>query len=263
MNRGSVQKMKEQQYPYQFGFSERYAPYLFDPQRQNQKAEKVMAILRDYYGGPGSLKGLSLLDIGCSAGLMTKRYGEEFGRVVGIDIDAPAIEFAQHNLATDNLKFSVRDGMNTRFEDGTFDVVTCCHIYEHVPNREKLLAEIHRVLKKGGVCYFAGHNRISLIEPHHGLPFLSLLPKPAANMYLRIFGKGDFYYERLLTSRGLRRLVSRFDRIDYTAKSVENPLKYCATDMLEPGSLKQMLARMVLKSAYFLCPTYIWLLLKS
>jgi 2-polyprenyl-3-methyl-5-hydroxy-6-metoxy-1,4-benzoquinol methylase len=255
--------MKRQRNPYQYGFSERYASFLFDPQRQNQKAEKVKAILRDYFGGPNPLKKLSLLDIGCSAGLMTQRYSEEFGCVVGIDIDAPAIEFAQHNLATDNLSFLVRDGLNTGFEQEAFDVVTCCHIYEHVPNREKLLAEIHRVLKKGGVCYFAGHNRISLIEPHYGLPLLSLLPKPAANIYLRVFGKGDFYYERLLSSRGLRKLVSAFDRVDYTVKSVEDPLKYCATDMLEPGSVKQMLAKMILKSAYFLCPTYIWLLLKT
>jgi len=42
------------------------------------------------------------------------------------------------------------DLMNIPFNDNYFDIVMCCHILEHVPNLEKGLSEIYRVLKKGG-----------------------------------------------------------------------------------------------------------------
>lgn len=254
--------MSDQNHTYQLGYSEQYAQYQFDSARQDQKAQKVLAVLEDYYGGPGSLGDLTLLDMGCSAGLMTKPYSERFGKVVGVDIDAPAVEYASRCYSSERMQFFVADAMNTGLDNASFDVVTCTHIYEHVPDFHALLAEIYRVLKPGGICYFAAHNRLCFTEPHHGLPFLSVLPKPLAHRYLHLAGKGDYYYENLLSLKQLRRLVSRFDIVDYTKKVIEEPVKYHATDLLVQGSLKQRIALLVLDVAYFLCPTFIWLLRK-
>jgi 2-polyprenyl-3-methyl-5-hydroxy-6-metoxy-1,4-benzoquinol methylase len=254
--------MSDRNHPYQLGYAEQYAQYQFDSARQDQKAAKVLAVLEDYYGGPGSLEDLTLLDMGCSAGLMTKPYSERFGKVVGVDIDAPAVRHAAKCYSSERLQFLVADAMNTGLEAGSFDVVTCTHIYEHVPDFHALMDEIRRVLKPGGICYFAAHNRLCLMEPHYGLPLLSVLPKTLAHRYLRCLGKGDRYYETLLTLRSLRRLVADFHIIDYTKRIIENPVKYRATDLLVPGSGKQRIALFVLDLAYFLCPTYIWLLRK-
>jgi 2-polyprenyl-3-methyl-5-hydroxy-6-metoxy-1,4-benzoquinol methylase len=254
--------MSEQDHVYQLGYAEQYAEYQFDAARQDQKAQKVLAVLQDHYGGPESLRDLSLLDMGCSAGLMTKPYSEKFGRVVGIDIDAPAVEYASHTYSSEGLQFLVRDAMETGLPSETFNVVTCTHIYEHVPDYHKLIAEIYRVLKPGGICYFAAHNRLCLVEPHYGLPLLSVLPKPLAHRYLRLFGKGNHYYENLLPLGRLRRLVSRFEIIDYTKQVIQDPVKFHATDLLAPGSLQQKAALAILAVAYFLCPTFIWLLRK-
>ena len=36
------------------------------------------------------------------------------------------------------------------FEDESFDVILCNHVLEHIPNDEKALKELYRILKKGG-----------------------------------------------------------------------------------------------------------------
>lgn len=255
--------MSQHDYTYQLGYSDYFAKYQFDPERQDLKARKVIAVLEDYFGGPGSLRTLSLLDIGCSAGLMTRLYAEKFQNVTGIDIDEPAVDHASRHFSSERAHFFVRDAMHTGLDDETFDAVTCTHIYEHVPDYRQLMAEIYRVLKKGGVCYFAAQNRLCFMEPHYALPLLSVVPKPLAHIYIRSFRSQSFYYENLLLLGQLKRLVSRFAVKDYTRAIIQDPVRYCATDLLVPGSLKQRIALAVLDRAYFLCPTFVWILVKK
>ena len=244
---------------YQHNYSKR-GRSLHDRKIRRQKANKTIAVLEDYIG---DLKALSALDIGCSTGLMTELYAEKFKKIIGIDIDKPAIEFAIQNSLQTNLEFYVKDAMNTRFEDESFDVVICTHTYEHVPDSLKLMAEIYRVLKFQGVCYFAAGNRLRLIEPHYKLPLLSVIPKSFAHIYLRLFRKGDFYYENHLTLWGLRKLVSQFTIIDYTPKIIRNPEKFYVTEMLRSGSIYQKLSLAFLRIAFWISPSYIWLLQKQ
>jgi 2-polyprenyl-3-methyl-5-hydroxy-6-metoxy-1,4-benzoquinol methylase len=247
---------------YQTGYSEYFAKYQYDETIQDQKAQKALSILKDYYGSENGLKDLDLLDIGCSAGLMTRIYSREFRRTVGIDIDQPAVEHAGRSFSDEKLTFRVADAMETNLPAESFDVVTCTHIYEHVPEATRLIREIYRLLRPKGICYFVAQNRITLIEPHYFLPFLSMLPKPLAHAYFRLFKKGDYYYENLMTLGRLRRLVADFEIVDYTEKVIANPERFYATEMISPGSFKQALALKILELAYFLCPTYVWLLRK-
>ncbi len=138
----------------------------------------------------------------------------------------------------------------------------CVHVYEHVPHAKRLVSEIHRVLKPGGICFFSAGNRLSLMEPHHQLPLLSVLPKPLANLYLRKMGKGNAYYEKHLTYWGLRKLLSGFEIIDYTSAILAAPERFAATDVCLPRSYKQRLALLVSNFAYWLIPTYVFLLKK-
>ncbi|MFH0732453.1 MAG: class I SAM-dependent methyltransferase [Candidatus Omnitrophota bacterium] len=246
---------------YQYGFSQTHSCAVYNTQKRQQKARKMFAVLDDYYSE--GLERLSLLDIGCSAGIISKALSDKFARVAGIDIDEQAIKHARQNCASDNLAFSVSDGMNLNFADASFDIVICAHVYEHVPDAIKLMSEIYRVLKPEGVCYFAAANRLKFIEMHYKLPLLSIMPKALAHLYLRALKKGNFYYENHLTLHGLRNLVSQFNVSDYTLKIIIDPQKYCATEMIAPESFKQRLAILIVKYAYWLCPTYIWLLRKD
>jgi 2-polyprenyl-3-methyl-5-hydroxy-6-metoxy-1,4-benzoquinol methylase len=246
--------------PLQYGFASTYGDAAFDGATRKQKAAKVLAILGDCLGG--ALGDLRLLDVGCSAGFMSAEYARRFKQVVATDIDAPALSFAHINHDSENLHWCLMDSQRMAFPDEAFDVVTCSHIYEHVPNAHALMREIHRVLKPGGVCFFSAGNRLSFMEPHYRLPLLSVVPKPVAHLYLRILGRGKRYYETHLTYWGLRSLVSQFAVHDYTLKVIEDPRRYKATEVMRPGSVIQRVSRLILSRAYWICPTYLWVLRK-
>lgn len=241
-------------------FSERYPGAAFSSDIRGKKARTILAVLEDFLNA--DLKGLKLLDLGSSAGMVSHRLADRFKRVVGVDVDRGAVDFARQHFKKANLDFALADGMNLAFLDGIFDVVICNHIYEHVPDAGTLLDEISRVLRPGGVCYFGADNRLCVWEPHHRLPFLSWLPGPVSNFYLRLSGRGRVYEEKLLSCRGLRALVTKFSIIDYTRKIIENPSLFCANYMLEAGSFRYKMANLVVRYAYPLCPGYIWLLQK-
>jgi len=250
-------------YTYQYGFSEMHQEVMYDQDGRHQKAKKTLAVLSDFIVTTGhDPANLSLLDIGCSTGHMTQVYGSAFGKVVGIDIDVSAVQHAQQNNDLDNITFSVSDSMALGFEDDAFDCVTCTQIYEHVPDSKQLMSEIYRILKPGGICYFAAGNRVKFMEPHYGLPLLSIPPKSIGHLYVRLAGKADHYYETHLSYWGLRKLVSQFSIFDYTAKVIADPVKFHATELVRADSLKQTISLAILKVAYWLCPTYIWILRK-
>jgi SAM-dependent methyltransferase len=219
-----------------------------------------VSVLQDYFDT--DLKSFTLLDVGSSTGLIANYLARYFGEVVGIDIDGPAVEFAKATHKKDNLVFIQADSLKIEMPENYFDAVICAHVYEHVPDAAMLMGEIYRILKPGGICYFAAGNRLNTIEPHYHLPFLSVIPRPLAHIYIRRAGKGKFYYEKHLSYWGLRCLVRKFELIDYTRMLIENPQRFSADYLLEPDAIKTKLARWVVKYAYWLVPGYIWLLKK-
>jgi ubiquinone/menaquinone biosynthesis C-methylase UbiE len=244
---------------YQYNFSENY-PELYDKDNRKEKALKTISILSDYIGPLNSLK---LLDIGSSTGIMTYEYSKIFDTTVGIDIDENAVAFAKKNYDTEKIDFICTPIEELKHENNFYDVITCSHIYEHVPDANKLMSEIYRLLKPGGVCFFAAGNRFKVIEGHYRLPFLSFFPKRISNLYLKITGKGNEYYENHLSYKNLKQLVNQFEIIDYTVETIKYPKKYFATDLITENTFRQKLYLTIAKYFYFLIPTYLWLLKKS
>jgi 2-polyprenyl-3-methyl-5-hydroxy-6-metoxy-1,4-benzoquinol methylase len=245
---------------YQFDYSKLLPDAMYDQSAREKKAKTMVTVFSDYF--QSDLKSFSLLDLGCSTGFIANYLAEHFGEVAGIDIDEPAIDFARRQFERDNLQFLKSNSQKIKFPPNTFDAIVCAHIYEHVPDAHMLLGEIFRVLKPGGVCYFAAGNRLNVMEPHYHLPFLSILPRPLAHIYVRAARKSKYYYEKHLTYWGLKRLVCKFERIDYTKKIIRHPERFEASYMLKPNTRKAKLAQIIVNHAYGLCPTYIWLLRK-
>lgn len=246
----------------QLEFSQLHPEAVYNIEKRRRKAKKIFLVLNEYFKEKS--ENLSVLNLGCSAGIISDYLRQKFGKVTGIDTDHRAIDYAVNNFKYSNLEFYARDALNTGFPDNYFDIIICNHIYEHASNPRQLIAEIKRVLKSDGVCYFAAENRLNIMEAHYRLPFLSIIPKPCAHLYLRLCGKGKLYSENLSTYWRLKKLVdiSNFKLIDYTFKIIDQPLRYSAEEIIIPGSFKQKILREVIKSAYWLCPTYIWLLKK-
>lgn len=233
---------------------------MYNRDARERKAQTMLAVFKDYY--TVNLNNLALLDIGTSTGIIANALSLNFGTVVGVDIDQSAVEYAADRFGDRDVHYFVSDSMDLAFKADQFDVVICAQVYEHVPSAYRLLAEILRVLKPGGVCYFAAGNRLRLIEPHYNLPLLSVIPRKLADIYMRLAGKGNSYYEKHFSYWGLRRLVSKFDCIDYTHRIINNPVKYHTEYMVPAGSAKKRIASIFIKYTPWISPGYVWLLKK-
>lgn len=244
---------------YQYNFS-RLSPTMYDIAGRERKAVTMIAVLEDYFDV--SLSQLHALDIGASTGIIDSYLADFFSSLVGIDIDSNAINSAKENFHKSNLCFRVGDAQHIDLPDESVDVVICSQVYEHVPDAAAMVDEIFRVLRPGGICYFAASNRIMWNEPHYNLPLLSAIPRSLAHWYIRLSGKAKHYHELHFSYWGLRKLVKRFELVDYTTKIIRNPSVYKVDYMLPPNSHKATIAQSVIKYAYWLVPGYIWLLRK-
>jgi ubiquinone/menaquinone biosynthesis C-methylase UbiE len=248
---------------YQHDFSEIHPKTMFDELGRLQKARKTVAIILDALQKEGiEARETRLLDIGCSTGILTRHYAEYFGKVIGVDIDDGAVEWARQNRAAYNVSYQIGDSLNLPFLTAEFDLVTCTHIYEHVPDAQRMLDEIHRVLRPGGLCFFAAENRLRWWDGHYNLPLVTVLPGPVADLYVRLTGRGNRRYETHRTLWGLKRIARTFEITDYTRAVVADPVKFEATEMVWPGSPKQKAANAILTVAYWAFPTYLWILRK-
>ena len=244
---------------YQYGFSKN-SPYVFDSENRARKARTMIAVLSDFLNE--SLDSKTLLNVGGSAGGIDNFLADSFKQVIGTDIDDEAIEHARQTFTKPNLDFQVADALALPFPAEAFDVAVCSHVYEHVADPVKMFAEIHRVLKPKGVCYFSAGNRLMWNEPHYDLPLLSVVPRPLAHVYMRLAGRGKYYHEKHLSYWGLRKLVSNFEIHDYTKRLIDRPTDFHTAYMIPPGSLKSKVAKSVARLAYWAVPGYIWLLEK-
>jgi len=246
---------------YQHNFSRMVEGAMYNVQGREKKAKTIIAVLQDFLG-ENILSSLTLLDVGASTGIIDNFLADYFLEVTGIDIDREAMEYAKKTFQKPNLQFKIDDLMALSFQDGSFDIVICTQIYEHVPDSGRMIQEILRVLKPGGFCYFVAGNRLTFMEPHYKLPFLSIIPRKLAHLYMQLAGKGNYYHEKHLSLPGLKKLVRPFKPHDYTRKLIDDPVKFQADYMLKPGTFKHKVAKIISNYAYWLCPTYIWILEK-
>ena len=235
------------------------SPILLDAAYKRAKVEKMLSIL-SYCGSIGATPKPLAVDIGCSRGFFTSALAAHFDIVIGIDIDPHALRLAKSDAPTTTIHYLLGDSLQLPLPDRSADLIICNHVYEHVPDAAQLFTEIHRVLKDTGICYLGAASRLTVMEPHYHLPFLSWLPKPLAHLYMRLAGKGPHYYERLRTLWGIRRLISRFFTLDYTLRVIENPDYFCARDLFPRGGLLENIPVWIWRAIYWLLPSYIFIL---
>lgn len=103
--------------------------------------------------------GKRVLDVACGEGYGTrlmKNWGAE--SAVGVDISDEAIQVANRQFAGEGITFLAHSAEELPFEKNSFDVVVSFETIEHLPNPEKFLGEIKRVVKPGGVVIISCPN---------------------------------------------------------------------------------------------------------
>lgn len=93
-----------------------------------------------------------ILDIGCDGATLTEIVAAKSGTqdAVGIDISKDAVAYAKDKHPEYHL--AVGHAEELPFRDGTFDMIFCSEVLEHVEQPARLLSEIKRCLKKDGYC---------------------------------------------------------------------------------------------------------------
>ncbi len=100
------------------------------------------------------LRGMrSILDVGSGAGQIARhllKYADSGARVTCIDLSHQMLRRGRNRLKSSNPNFVTADLTRLPFADGSFDCITCSYVLEHLPDPQPGLAEIARVLAKGG-----------------------------------------------------------------------------------------------------------------
>jgi 2-polyprenyl-3-methyl-5-hydroxy-6-metoxy-1,4-benzoquinol methylase len=92
----------------------------------------------------------SLLDVGCGEAVLTHKWAERLAprRVVGIDLEDPAIQAEWEQRRATNLDYRVMKAENLPFADSEFDVATAIEVLEHVPDPAHTVGEMARVAER-------------------------------------------------------------------------------------------------------------------
>ncbi|GLP87624.1 class I SAM-dependent methyltransferase [Tritonibacter mobilis] len=101
-----------------------------------------------------------VLEVGVGTGLSLPHYGPEV-RITGVDFSAEMLAKAQRKVDALELQNRVdlqrMDARELAFENASFDTIAAMHVLSVVPEPEKVMAEIARVLKPGGKVVITNH----------------------------------------------------------------------------------------------------------
>jgi arsenite methyltransferase len=101
--------------------------------------------------------GERVLDVGCGPGFLCESIAAIVGcngAVTGIDISSDLIALCRTRAAPKWLSYAVGDATQIAQLDASFDVVACTQVAEYVPDVDRVLAEMFRVLRQGGRAVF-------------------------------------------------------------------------------------------------------------
>lgn len=107
--------------------------------------EKMYGLIRPV------VKGKTVLELATGTGLIAKNIVNAAAHIEATDASVEMIAEAKRNNQAAKLHFSVQDMFRLPYADKSFDVVIVSNALHIVPQPEKALAEIHRVLKDDGV----------------------------------------------------------------------------------------------------------------
>lgn len=117
----------------------------------------------EYLVKSGMIDGKQVLDVGCGHGytmLFFKKNGQAV-TVVGLETDRDLV--ANNNLTYkgQGIESMYYDGNAFPFQDGSFDVVTCFEVLEHVDSsvQQNLVKEMARVVRNEGVVVISTPNK--------------------------------------------------------------------------------------------------------
>ena len=123
-----------------------YAPIYKQAMKADQQIYDYM-----YKRIPGKIRNKEVLEIATGPGLLAKHVAPDAKSMIATDYSDGMIEQARKGDCPANLRFEVADAMALPYENNSFDVVLIANALHIVPDPEKVLKEISRILRPGGL----------------------------------------------------------------------------------------------------------------
>ncbi len=123
-----------------------YAPIYKRAMKADQQIYDFM-----YERIPEMIRDKEVLELATGPGLLAKHVAPAAKRMVATDYSDGMIAQAKRGECPANLTFEVADAMQLPYENDSFDVVLIANALHIVPDPEKVLREIDRVLRPGGL----------------------------------------------------------------------------------------------------------------
>ena len=101
----------------------------------------------------------TVLDIACGEGYGTEMLSRSARRVYGVDNNRKTIAHAKNKYGSYRVKFLEGSCQSIPLSDGSVDVVVSFETIEHITEHEKMLGEIRRVLRPGGVLIISSPDK--------------------------------------------------------------------------------------------------------
>jgi SAM-dependent methyltransferase len=173
-----------------------------------------------------------VLDLGAGTGTTSHALGQHYREVVAVEPVRERVDFMQQRFEQEGLSTVtvIRSSLwELPFERKSFDLVVMNGVLEWVAEgmegdpqqlQEAALRNAFDLLKPGGKLYLGIENRICLgyfvgyPDPHSGVPFVTILPRPLAHWYARRKGCKGGYRNYLYSSRGYRTLLTKIGYSD-------------------------------------------------
>ncbi|MFG3449329.1 bifunctional 2-polyprenyl-6-hydroxyphenol methylase/3-demethylubiquinol 3-O-methyltransferase UbiG [Stenotrophomonas sp. NPDC047960] len=152
-----------------------------------------------------TLRGARVLDIGCGGGLLSEALAQSGADVTAIDLAPELVKVARlHGLESGvTVDYRVQAAEDLAAEQpGSFDVVTCMEMLEHVPDPGAIIAACHRLLKPGGQLFLSTVNRT---------PAAFAVAIVGAEYIARLLPKGTHHYQDFIKPSELGKWLREAD----------------------------------------------------
>ena len=136
-----------------------------------------------------------VLDLCCGTGDISKLLADkkEVEKVIGADFSQVMLEIAQKKNNHEKIEYINADCLNLPFKDNSFDAVTMFFGLRNIPDKEKAINEIYRVLKPEG--------QVLHLDFQNGNRFFDFLFNFFTPLFAKFFTKTPEAYKYLIKSK--------------------------------------------------------------
>ena len=128
-------------------FAKLYAPFM---RKDKGVYDKVCEYICSYLN-----KDMNALELACGSGQLSLSLSKYTKNWIGTDFSEQMILEARKHGEYENLAFEIADATSLNFVDGEFDCVVIANALHIMPNPDKAMIEIYRVLKPNGILLYA------------------------------------------------------------------------------------------------------------